>query len=190
MEIIKVKPEFKDSRKQARMNKWLVHKYINANYSLWIDSNVIIKVDINSLIEKYLSDADIAICLHGIRNCIYKEAEVCRKHHLDYAEVIDKQMEKYKSEGYPENNGLYETTVILRRHTKEIEKLNEAVWNEICNGSIRDQLSFDYVVWKLGIRVNTLPGNFHTSNETGFKILEHIKGNRKYIKTILDNKKA
>ena len=35
----------------------------------------------------------------------------------DAREVIEKQITKYRAEGYPENAGMFETGVILRRHS-------------------------------------------------------------------------
>jgi len=177
-ETAEIKRKFEDSRRQARMYKWLAHKYIKAEYSLWIDSNVIINTNLDELVDKYLNDCDIAICLHRDRNCIYKEAEVCRRYRLDKPEIIDKQIKHYRNSGYPKNNGLHETTVVLRRHTKDIEKFNEAVWNKIKHGSIRDQLAVDYVAWDMGIKIGTLPGKFYEDNY--FKVMPHKKRNRRY----------
>jgi len=175
-----VKPKFHDPRRNARMYKWLIHRFVNAEYSLWIDSNLIIHIDINRLIKKYLKDADIAIHRHGVRNCIYEEANVCSQKKLDYIKIIKSQMMRYKNDNYPENNGLWETKVVLRRHTKKIKKLNEAVWTEICNGSVRDQLCFNYVAWKLGIKVNALEGIFSNYN-TKFKVTPKLRINKQYF---------
>lgn len=180
-----IKPDFEDPRRESRTYKWLVHRFFpNAEYSLWIDSNIIIRTDINTLIERYLNNADIAMHIHGARNCIYKEAEVCIQHKLDYVDIIKKQMEKYRSEGYPENNGLHEGIIILRRHTKNIEKLNEAVWANICSGSTRDQLSLDYIAWKLDIKINTLPGKFisyKNDKNLCFSKVPHKSNKRQYF---------
>lgn len=178
-QIKKVKPKFDDPRRDARMYKWLSHKYIKAKYSLWIDSNVKINVDIDQLIEEYLKDTDIALYEHNVRNCIYKEAEVCKMLKLDYPEIINKQIARYRAEGYPENNGLHATGIILRRHTEDIKELNKAVWKEIQNGSVRDQLCFDYVIWKLGIKVNNFDRTKHY-----FTIKNHKKDRAKYVSSL------
>ena len=54
--------------------------------------------------------------------------------------------------------------MILRRHTDAIRRLNEAWWNEIVRGSRRDQLSFNYVAWKLGLSYATFPLSLATGN--------------------------
>jgi len=138
----------------------------------------VIKGDINTMIEKYLNNTDIALHLHGERNCIYKEAELCIERKFDYVELIRKQIQKYKAEGYPENNGLHEGTVILRRHTEDIKRFDEAVWAEICSGSTRDQLSLNYIAWKLGIKITDIPGSLITFNSEDFSKLLHLKSTR------------
>ncbi len=59
-----------------------------------------------------------------------------------------KQIKHYKSLGYPYNNGLYETGVTVRRHTKIVEEFNNAWWAETCRWSQRDQISFPVTLKK------------------------------------------
>ena len=69
--------------------------------------------------------------------------------------IIQSQMERYVSEGYPENNGLARTTVIFRKHNKDdITKHSEDCWEEIKYGSKREQLSFNYIAWKNDLKFN------------------------------------
>ena len=150
---------FNDCRRQARMVKWLIHKFIAGyEYSLWIDSNVELRTPVVKLIRKYLLESDIAVFKHKDRNCVYEEAKDCILQKLDHCDIIDKQMQKYQSDDYPADNGLTETTVLLRRHTKQIRQFNEAIWAEICTSSKRDQLCFDYIANKLSITVVNFPG--------------------------------
>ena len=69
----------------------------------------------------------------------------------DKAENINAQMDRYRKEGFPERYGLPQTNIVLRRHndTKCVEVME--VWaEELRNNSHRDQLSFNYAVWKTG----------------------------------------
>lgn len=138
---------FKDSRRSARMHKCLPPK---SDYSLWIDGNTSLKVSPESL-KKFLK-TDIAVFKHPLRDCIYQEAEACRS--LDDPSIIQEQMSRYRAEGYPEHNGLAATTYVLRRHTPKMEAFNNLWWSEICRGSKRDQLSFNYAAWKLKVEVS------------------------------------
>ena len=78
-------------------------------------------------------------------------------------------MQRYASEGFPRGAGLAEACVILRRHTAAVEAFGEAWWHEIRTGSHRDQLSFDYVAWKLGMRYATFPLPVESANGIAIK---------------------
>ena len=182
-------PILKDPRRSARKFKWLIHKYSNAEYSLWIDSNVIILTDVSELIEEYLNDFDIALMSHPNRGCIYEEFDVCIASKLDRIGIMQKQMDSYREKGYPENNGLHQTRVILRRHTPKVKKLNEAVWAEIKNGSVRDQLCFDYVVWKLGVQVNTMSCIVASSKLFDHEVANKVADNDRHKFLVIKHKK-
>jgi GT2 family glycosyltransferase len=175
---IYVEPKL-EIRKESRRYKWLIHRYFpDAEYSLYVDTNTPIKTDLNSLIEKYLTNADIAMRKHPGRNCLYEEALRCSELKLDYPPVIETQIDGYRKEGYPQNYGLHEGGIILRRHTNKINKFNEAVWDKIRNGSCRDQLSTDYVSWKLGIKIENMPSR---PDSRYFGYLPHRVKDRQYL---------
>jgi len=111
-----------------------------------------------NLAESFLSGADIAVFAHAERYCLYQEAAHCIHRHKDDPEVIRRQVSRYTQEGVPANYGLAECSILLRRHTKQVREFNELWWNEILAGSVRDQISFPYVAWKTGIKVNYIPG--------------------------------
>jgi hypothetical protein len=142
-----------DPKKSSLFYKSLTPDFDKYEYSIWMDGNTKLKVAPEYLIEKYLQNDYVAVLRHPDRNCIYDEAATCKTLNLDDLDTIEEQMIRYKERGYPENNGLSCTTYILRKHTPEIKRFNEKWWAEICEGSRRDQLSFDYCLWELGIKV-------------------------------------
>ena len=74
--------------------------------------------------------------------------KACTGQHKDDPDIMRKQVDRYMQAGYPEHHGLVETTVLLRWHTPRVAEFNAAWWTELTNGSLRDQLSFNYVAWK------------------------------------------
>jgi hypothetical protein len=152
-------------RRQARAHKVLAHKiFTNCRYSLWIDGCLkLVSRNVNAIMEKHLKDADICIFRHKKRNCLYEEVKACIQQKKDDENIMLNQVTRYLKEGYPANNGLAETTAVLRRHNKATKEFNEMWWEEIRNGSFRDQLSFNYTAWKLGIQYDHFPG-IATSN--------------------------
>lgn len=157
-------PWFTDEhfRRQARAHKILAHRlFKNCRYSLWIDGCLqVVDKNIIGTMEKHLENADICVFKHRVRNCIYEEVDACIKQKKDDESIMLKQVERYLEEGYPANNGLGETTALLRRHNKATMEFNELWWEEIKNGSYRDQLSFNYIAWKLGVNYEVFPGSF------------------------------
>ena len=58
-------------------------------------------------------------------------------------------MKRYEEEGFPKNYGLLQSNILLRKHNEEdCIRLMEAWFNELKDNSHRDQLSFNYVLWK------------------------------------------
>ena len=144
---------YKDVRRDSRTVKLLPHIFFpEAEYSLYLDGNIICKVPIQRIIHEWLQDDDIAVFKHHTRDCLFQEAKECIRLGLDDTETIEKHVERYK--GFPEHKGLYQCGVILRRHTPRIKRLNEAWFAQYMTGCKRDQVSFPYVLEKEGVSIN------------------------------------
>jgi len=154
-----VKGKHGSPRRHARLYKIMAHAcFALAEYSLYIDGRIQLKIyPIEAL--GWLKEHDMAICQHPTDDCLYAEGHKVFDWRLDDREVVNRQMLRYKAEGYPKRNGLGTTAVILRRHTEAVQRFNNYWWIEVGNHSIRDQLSFDYVCWTLGMGYDVIPGN-------------------------------
>lgn len=162
-----VAPSSDDPHRAARFAKINAHLALpDSDYSLWVDASIgiVSPFPLGRLVDLFLQDCDICLFRHYARGSIYEEAEACKAYGLDQPDVIDAQMARYRAEGLPEDAGLIEAPVILRRHTDAIRRLNESWWGEIVRGSRRDQLSFNYVAWKLGLRYGTFPLSLASGN--------------------------
>jgi hypothetical protein len=150
-----------DPCRRAKLPKVMPHLFFpDVDYSIWIDGSVeiISPFGVMGLLQSALARNDIALFRHRRRKCIYEEAEVCIEKAKDDPKLIKNQVQLYRQEGYPLNNGLAECTIILRRHTPAIQAFNLAWYHEICTHSRRDQLSFNYVAWRLGLQYGLLDG--------------------------------
>lgn len=189
-----VEPLFKDPVRNARYYKIMAHKVLpEYEISVWVDGNMVVTGDVNIWIEKYLKKYFFVTFDHSkqkkrwlglfwitdkkfARNCIYKEAEdILKKNaegfYMDHPDVVINQVSRYRNEGYPKNNGLAVTMILLRRHNNEqVINLMESWWQELSVGSRRDQLSLNYVVWK-----NSFP-------------LKYVKGDPRYNKFFKKNR--
>jgi len=144
-----------DSCRLARRVKCLAHEYLK-EYALtvWVDGKLRIKCDLDSLMRRYYDGvAPMALFRHPDRACIYEEAEACKALGKDDPAVIDQQMERLRSAGFPPGLGLVETSMLIRDNmSPEVRRACEEWWREIRHGSRRDQLSFNYVAWRLGFK--------------------------------------
>lgn len=158
-ETIRV-PEPRNPRRAARHFKVLAHKYFPDAITLWTDSNVQLAVDPKTILDELLADADVGVFRHPIRDCIYDEALACIVKRKDNETVIRDQMARYRTDNFPEHYGLAETPILARTGHARVIEFNELWWYEIGHGSVRDQLSFDYVRWLTEGRivVNELSG--------------------------------
>ena len=195
-EVRKVEGLFKDPTRNARRYKVLPHRWFKEyDYSLWIDGNILLREDINELIPEYLKNVNIAVHNHNEnkdkRNCVYEEVKALvdyslgNKKYKDDPDIVLRQKDKYISEGYPSNNGLAVTMQLLRRHNeKDCIVAMEKWWEEIDFGSKRDQLSFNYALWKTKTKFNYFKGD--SRNNKHFLHSNH-KGNKKLSDVLFEN---
>lgn len=142
-----------------------IARYLKANpeemlpeyeYSVWMDSNLCINDNnfyhkIATLIEK---EVLIATMDHPLRHCTYREAAAWLDGH-ECEDIIIRWDDYLRKEQYPENNGLFETNVLFRHHhNKRVAQFDKLWWWCIENYSRRDQLSFNYVAWKIGVNID------------------------------------
>jgi hypothetical protein len=88
----------------------------------------------------------------------------CVRRKLDWPGAIYNQLASYSKMGFPSGYGLIESSAFIRKNTVEMRKKMSLWWNQVEKGSIRDQLSFDFIRWRYGLDVAFFPGTFQ-SNE-------------------------
>ena len=164
--------------KKQRIVKICPHRYLKEyDVSIWIDGNIEVKADLNDFIQQYnLSKCPFYTRIHPCRKCIYAEAQACISMGKDNASIIKKQVDAYKKEGYPKDIGMVETCVILRKHNDiKCQLLCNAWASELLLHSHRDQLSFNYVCWKMHFLPGILKNEFKISANETFRIYRHGK---------------
>jgi hypothetical protein len=144
----------KDPNRNAKQYKVLphpVHPLRAYDINIWVDANFKITTGFDSVLP-LLKTYDMVLFKHFERDCLYQEAEVCKAMGLDDPVLIDGQMARYRWFGFPEHYGMPECGTLIRRASFDSELLMNFWWREIEMGSRRDQLSFMYTVWMLGLR--------------------------------------
>ena len=172
-----------------RLYKWLPHKYLQEyEQSLYVDTNIILLIDVIDLFDRYLVQNLISIPKHYARDCIYEEAEVCILYGKSNFFETANQIKKYANEEYPPHFGLGANRVIFRKHMNiDVIKLMESVWSELnINKTKRDQLSLFYCCWKNDIKVTLLEDTFYSvkqhNNEKNSSLFYKIKKKLMIIK--------
>lgn len=165
---IVVEKQHEDNTKSARYYKCNPHLVLpKHDVSIWVDARFGLKTKhIHKFLDRNINKKTQVSCYYHNRHgdqggCSYIEGFVIGSKGIDDEKVVLKQLDKYTKEGFPRKYGLFATGVIVRRNTKEVNKFNETWWNEIKNGSKRDQISQMYSAWKTGVTISPLEGNVY-----------------------------
>ena len=155
-DIWDIRPLPKETEELSQLKK---QRYVKLNphlllseydTSIWVDGNVIVKGDLNNLLDRIIKDdCSIYVPTHPQRKCIYAETDIVVAMRKDTRENVSRQIERYKKEGFPKDFGLLQSNILVRKHNdKDCIAFMKQWFDEVKNGSHRDQLSFNYVEWK------------------------------------------
>lgn len=152
--IIPMEESTLDNNRKAKQYKVLPHKYLkDYKYSFWLDGTFKIKGSIREYIYCFLKEGSkILNVVHTERDCIYDEAAISPLFPRYPRVLIEEQVARYESEGFPRHYGLPVLGAIFRVHNDpEVIGLMEDWWEEIIRYSNQDQISFSYLAWKRDI---------------------------------------
>lgn len=127
----------------------------NYEYSFYLDCNHPTAIDFDWLQSCFKPGSDFLVTRHQKRNCIYDEGIACIMKGKDSKEAITEQLDIYKKEGYPRNNGLYAAYWLFRHHTKRLKEFSKLWWEQVEKYSHRDQISLPYVARKYNMKITS-----------------------------------
>jgi hypothetical protein len=168
-----------ESTKIARCVKILPHIFLpEYNVSVWADGNIQVLGNIVELINLNLKNY-FAIPKHPDRVCVYEEGNAIIKLKKDTEDNVNNQLEIYRKNKYPVNNGMVQSNIIIRKHNdSRCITICNTWWNEVRLFSRRDQLSFNYCIWKKNVIIDIMNPNLIVSKH--FQIWKHVaKGSEK-----------
>jgi hypothetical protein len=137
--------------RRARLVKCLPSLFLDLQEQdrvLWIDGSITITRPDEMLAFVNANPQEFVVPRHRFRFCAYAEAKECEQLRLDRGEILRAQVERYRKVGYPQEWGLSETGLLLRRNTLSVRRHGVIWWSEILTGSHRDQVSCDYALWR------------------------------------------
>jgi hypothetical protein len=134
------------------------HKIFSKNflwkyrYSIYIDGNIEYKYSYKNLAEKFIATKCAMGAFHHPdgRN-LYDEAEACIKFkkfgEYDLRRYGD-QLLYYKRSGYDLSKKISANYLIIKDHHFFIDKAMSQWWSHLFEYTKRDQMSFNYILWK------------------------------------------
>jgi len=142
--------------KNNRKIKIQYYRYLKEKYdlSIYIDGKIGINCNLNDFLEKNVDglnnkNIDIFLPKHFYRDCIYQEIDMCKKIKKENKMICYFLKKFYKKENYPENIGLHDNCLLIRRYpNNNMIQFMDKWWDMIERWSRRDQLSFGYILWK------------------------------------------
>ncbi len=157
-------------RRNAKIYKVLPFLFAPGyDFYFWVDVSHDVVEDPFKICETYMRDNMFGFFRHTSRNCIYKEANELLRLNYDHCDNITRQVEFYKSQKYPENNGLFELSTFITKNCKEVNETCLTWWEQICRYASRDQISLPFSLWKHNVsdKVSVLPGFANGYNSFG-----------------------
>jgi hypothetical protein len=165
-------------------------------FSVWMDANIQILTDFvyNKAVKLYEDDFLLSAVKHSVRSCVYEEIAAVIYYYFESYNIAICWGKFLLSESYPQYNGMNETGVLFRKHTNIIKKMDELWWYCIERYSRRDQLSFNYSCWQVGIVCEPFLQQGSVRNSEDFECNVAHKNtaqksieNKKYIRQIYDS---
>lgn len=117
------------------------------DYTIYIDGNIELVSGVSPIISE-MGNCYFGVHYHRSRDCNYDEVVSVKHLKRVTGEEMDKQIEHYRAQGYPEHYGLYENSILIRdNRDKTTDDLMKEWWDEYKRFPTRDQLSLPYVIW-------------------------------------------
>ena len=137
----------------SRKVKMLPHEYLPEGYewSLYIDADMLIKGDLNELLEILKKETLMEACRHSYCASIREEInDLINKGMVDAIQV-EAQWKQYVEWGFMDDLGISENGILIRKHNNaRVIELMELWWNEYQQGCLRDQVSLMPCMHKFG----------------------------------------
>lgn len=159
---------FASRRAANRYSKMLVHRLLPGyKASLYVDGNIRLLGPTGELLRSFVEGGvTIRFFRHPQRDSVAEEIVACvALGKVAGAAPLETELEAYRADGFADDQGLVEATIIMKNHTAP--GLDEAMalwWAQFERFGNRDQLSLPYVLWKTGVSHDWQNFNFREDN--------------------------
>lgn len=147
----------KDANRYVKILPHVNERLKHYDLTIYVDGAIEIVGNLAPLIQQVQCTAGHTFLYeHPRRNCVFQEVRACvESMKAPIADTV-KLVEYYRMEGMPENFGLFEGGVIIRKKNEESDRLMDKWWTVYLNGIKRDQLALIYSSWQTGIAITSL----------------------------------
>lgn len=143
-------------RLAAKRPKMLPWQFTQCESAVWLDASFSVRgSSFRQFTDAHLVGADFVVWEHpdgAWRNCLTAEARFCRDWPKYESEPIREQVDRYLADGMPLQYGLWAAGAVGWRFTPRAMEFGRRWHSEQHRGSIQDQISLPYLLWKDGLK--------------------------------------
>lgn len=144
----------KDKNRYCKMHPHEI--FSGYEYTIYMDGSIGIKNPISHFINN-VGVSGLSIHRHKIHDCIYIDGIFAEWLGVVRKEELIRELKRYMEEGLPRKFGMFECGMIVSDlQNKTGQKLYERWYEEYRKGAKRDQFSFIYTLWKMGLSANAV----------------------------------
>ena len=147
-----------DPKTVQRTIKTSPHLFLPTRYdfSIYVDGNIELFANAGMILRSFnLRHSKLACFCHPVRTTVAEEAMVIIGGKLETKTNVHTILDMLRRSRFPDNVGLTETNILIRRHKEIVAFSNE--WTQCVKKCRRDQVSFDYLLWKHGTPYTRYP---------------------------------
>lgn len=147
------------------------------DYYIWVDGSMFLRQEfINNLTKLINTPYELINFKHQKRSTVKDEVgeSIIMKKYKN--QDVPAQYDAYIKDGFPDDLGLFECTIIIKKNTPRINDLFDLWWIQNLEYSYQDQISYTYCLWKKGVKPDYVINEYVFDNKdhsfTDFSLLE------------------
>lgn len=123
------------------------------DYYIWVDGSLLLRPEFVNNIQKLIDQKyELINFKHPERTNIKDEMNLSVGMGKYKEQDIPTQYAAYVSDGFPDDMGLFECTMIIKKNVPRINDAFDIWWIQNMQYSYQDQISYTYSLWKKGIK--------------------------------------
>lgn len=144
----------KDKNRYCKMHPHEI--FLKYDYTIYLDGSIKIQRPIAHYIGR-VGFSGLAVHRHKVQDCIYVDGIFAEWLGVVEKDEIIREMARYMAEGLPKKFGMFECGMIVTDLRNDIGKRLYGQWFEAYQkGAKRDQFSFVYTLWKMGLTADAV----------------------------------